>query len=755
MTKEKIGIITVHKNTNYGANLQAYASCKYINQLGYDCEIIDYVPPIQNTSNHLLRWIYTSWKNETSRNIVRRIKLLIALVISIPSKAHRLYGFERFRKEYCKISSSCSNVHDIIKQNYETVVCGSDQIWNPAITGGVNSIYYGDIDGVEKRIAYAASIGKERLCETDEQSVKQLVKKIDYCSLREESSVAYIRKLSGKDVSCVCDPVFLLTKYDYECIASKRIISRPYVLLYSVIPNSKMLSIAQKYADENNLKLVEICAGKNRHHSHTQFASLGPQEFLSCIRYAEVVFTNSFHGTAFSIILEKEFYAVDNKNGGSRIVNLLSKAGLDRRLISEYNDIDDNVSIEYGNVQNKMQSYVEASKEFLANALATRKNKVVDKGCVGCAACQTICNVDAIKMLPNKEGFLEAFIDEKKCVSCGRCQSVCPAMNEPLTNINQDMYAFKATDDLRKQSASGGAFAAMSKVVIDEGGSVWGAAQNSQFIVEHQKCENFDNIYELQGTKYVQSSLEKCYCELEKDLRSGRKVLFSGTPCQVEAIKRFVQMKKLSEENLYLVDIICHGVPSPKVYSEFINWLSEKKESEVVKYSFRNKEISWRGNSCLVELKNGKKLCNDLYASSFMNLYYSNYITRESCYSCKYATIARTSDITIGDYWGIENLASNFEDALGVSVVLVNTEQGRQLFKKTKGKIHIGDITTLKQPQLTHGCERPVDRTVFWTRYQEKGIGEMLRLYGGIRRNFLKEFLYSMKLKLIQRKTNQ
>ncbi len=753
--KEKIGIITLHKNTNYGANLQAYASNLFIRRIGYECEIIDYTPMKEEKLNHLFSWLYISWKNNTSQRVIQRIKLLVALALSVPYKFLRLRRFKRFRRNYCKLSKPCFQINDAVSLNYTTVVCGSDQVWNPTITDGVNPIYFGAINGIKKRISFAASIGKGKLDEADEQKVAQLVKKIDCCSLREEDSAKYVSGLSGCSTVCVCDPVFLLEKNDYEKIISKRIIKKPYVLLYSIVSDEKMLEIARTYAIENNLKLVEICVDKNRHSSHKQLTSLGPLEFLSCVKYADTVFTNSFHGTAFSIIMEKEFYAVDNKNGGSRIVNLLSKAGLKNRLISEYDEIDNNSFIEYDDVKKMMQSYVDDSKRFLQDALMVQKKKVVNTGCMGCAACQAICNLDAIKILPNKEGFLEPCIDARKCVNCGKCQTVCPAMNEPVTNVIQNVYAFKAEDHLREKSASGGAFVALAKAVLSDGGVVWGAVQNTDFSVEHQRCDSFGDIDKIQGTKYVQSNLQKCYSELERDLKKGTKVLFSGTPCQIEAIKRFVLVKKLPKDNLYFVDIICHGVPSPKVYFDFINWLNKKKQSKVLKYFFRSKEISWRGNSCLVQLENGKKLCNDLHATSFMNLYYSNYITREACYSCKYATIARNSDITIGDYWGIENLNSAFEDELGVSAVLLNTDRGRTLFDRVQGEKYLGDITTLKQPQLTQGCDSPVDRNVFWKQYEDKGIDCVLNLYGGIRRNVLKEVLYSIKQRLVQKIKNR
>lgn len=747
--KDKVGIITLHKNTNYGANLQAYASNQFIKQLGYECEIIDYAPAKEEKLNHLLSWLYVSWKNNTSRQIIKRLKLLVALILSIPEKFLRLHRFACFRKKYCQLSRPCSEVKDAVSLNYDTVVCGSDQIWNPTITDGVNPIYYGHINGVKKRISFAASIGKKRLDEHDEQKVTQLVKKIDYCSLREEDSAQYIFELSGCSTTCVCDPVFLLDKSDYEKLIKKQIFKEPYVLLYSIVSDKNMLDIAKKYANQNNLRLIEICADKNRHCYHKQLTALGPQEFLSCFKYAEVIFTNSFHGTAFSIIFEKKFHIVDNKQGGTRILNLLDKAGLQERLICVGEQLAQQ-PIDYRCVHDNLYLYIEKSKHFLSHALAAKVLPTVSGKCVGCGACQKICKMYAINMLPNKEGFLYAVTDQSKCIECGQCTKVCPALNLPLTNEVREVFAFKAENKLREKSASGGAFAAMANFVVGNGGVVWGAVQDENFTVKHQRCSKLSELCKLQGTKYVQSNLEEVYQELEDDLISKKSVLFSGTPCQVEAIKRYVQAKKLPEDNLYLIDIICHGVPSAEMYFAFLNWLVNKKGS-IHKYYFRSKKIAWRGNSCLVELKDGTKLKNDKEALSFMNLYYSGYITRESCYSCKYANNVRNSDITIGDYWGIENLNSDFEDELGVSAVLVNTSKGEDLFAMLLGTQIRGNLDTLKQPQLYRGCERPKERSAFWREYESNGINFVLQKYGGMKTKVLKEYLYKLKMKLFKK----
>ena len=183
---------------------------------------------------------------------------------------------------------------------------------------------------------------------------------------------------------------------------------------------------------------------------------------------------------------------------------------------------------------------------------------------------------------------------------------------------------------------------------------------------------------------------------------------------------------------MYLVDIICHGVPSPDVFKGFVNWLSEKYKSGLKEYKFRSKSVAWRGNSCVATFKNGKELTNDRYASAYMNVYYSGNITRKCCYGCLFTNIKRISDITVSDFWGIENLSPEFEDRLGVSMVMVNTVKGETLFGLTEGQKINGDINSAKQPQLFHPCERPSGRERFWELYKKKGVAACLKEYGGI-----------------------
>ena len=717
----EICITTVYKNTNYGANLQAFALNQFINKRK-DCYLLNYEPLIKNAFS----WIKKSWINEENKTLFRSLKLGVALLMSIPRLQKKINGFNCFRNKHTKQSKLYKFKDEIANLGFTDIVCGSDQIWNPDITNGINPLYFGDVLGIKNKISYAASMGKEKYNETDEKLAADLIKNMDYVSVREEKSVAYIEQISGKKVTHVCDPVFLLEKVEYEKIAKPIKCKEPYLLVYSVINNPKMLEAAIEFANKKGLEVVEICQNKKRGFKHLQLTAASPKEFLGAIKNAEYVVTNSFHGTAFSLIFNKELYVFDNKERGSRITGLLEKAGLSSRINEE--KIIEQEIIDYSVVENNLKEHIALSKEFLLNALNSEKEKTVDN-CVGCGACKAICKKDAISLIKNKQGFIKSYIDKNKCIDCGLCKKVCPVINTPIKNQNLKVYSYKAKDSLRKNSTSGGAAAALSEEVINKGGSVFGASLNKDFSLSHIKIESKKDIKRIQGTKYIQSDTIGSFNEIKADLSTNKTVLFIGTPCQVAAVKNYVLVNKIDDKNLYLCDIICHGVPSNRAFNDFILWLKEKENFD--KFYFRNKEISWRGDSC--SIRSGDNLKRSKYISGFMNLYYSNLITNNACFNCKFTEPNRVSDITISDFWGIENANAKFEDNLGVSMVLLNTKKGEDLFSSLSGKKQETEISFAKQPNLKAPTKKPNGYEEFWQNYN---IDNALKKYGAIKENF-------------------
>ena len=244
----------------------------------------------------------------------------------------------------------------------------------------------------------------------------------------------------------------------------------------------------------------------------------------------------------------------------------------------------------------------------------------------------------------------------------------------------------------------------------------------------------------------MQSDASACYKDLLNDLEQGKHVLFTGTPCQVAGLNALLEARKACKDNLFTADIICHGVPSPGFFGAFMQWLQTQIKTGIVQFNFRDKAISWRGNSSSALLADGRKITGDKRVDAFVNTYYSDCITRPSCYACPYTSRQRVSDLTISDYWGIENECPDFEDGLGVSMIMVNSQKGQYLLDRMEGEKQKTPGKNYRQPQLAYPTMRPNQRESFWLEYKNKGIHRILQKYGGIKKvSFLRKALSKLK----------
>ena len=313
----------------------------------------------------------------------------------------------------------------------------------------------------------------------------------------------------------------------------------------------------------------------------------------------------------------------------------------------------------------------------------------VSKACTGCHVCMNICPKNCISMKDNGEGFLYPHIDMDKCIDCGRCESVCPVINEPELSRQTLAFAIKSRNDSeRTKSTSGGIFPILAKYILNQGGIVLGAAYDENFVVHHILVENKEQLHLLQGAKYSQSRLDDVFSKIKEILQTGRKVLFSGTPCQCAGLKKYLGKEY---DNLVTTDLICHGVPSPKVWQAYIDYRSKKENSgqRPAQINMRSKESGWSryGYSTefvyspdhITKTKNGQDL--------FMKAFIGNICLRNSCSDCKAKGVERCTDFTLGDYWGIWNQRPEFDDDKGTSVVFVHTEKGRQILNELQDQI--------------------------------------------------------------------
>lgn len=309
------------------------------------------------------------------------------------------------------------------------------------------------------------------------------------------------------------------------------------------------------------------------------------------------------------------------------------------------------------------------------------------KECCGCSSCIQKCPTNAISMVANKEGFLYPIIDKEKCINCGLCARVCPQLKnmEKNEDIYPKAYAMRNhnKNDLKK-SSSGGIFSVIAKYVIENNGVVFGAAYNDDLDVNHIKVENERDLNLLRSSKYVQSNINNTYKEAEKELKLGKIVFFTGTPCQIAGLKAFLVN---DYDNLITADLVCHGVPSQKLFHTYIDYLSKKFGSKVLKYNFRSKEKKGWGLVSKVETEDGKIR----FIEPDFDPYYSNFLEsntyRESCYVCHYTNCNRVSNITLADYWGVNGIHPKFYNEDGNSLILINDFKGEQLLKTILNKV--------------------------------------------------------------------
>lgn len=378
--------------------------------------------------------------------------------------------------------------------------------------------------------------------------------------------------------------------------------------------------------------------------------------------------------------------------------------------------------------------------------------------CCGCQACAAKCPKSAIRMVEDQEGFLYPECNEN-CIDCGICKESCTFNNRTriveIKNKFQKCYAVKHNENaVRIASRSGGIFTAISDLVLQLDGVVYGSVLQPSLEVVHIRAENKEDRNRMRGSKYVQSRMDfSIYEQIKQDLKNGRLVLFSGTSCQVAAVKNFFNCRT---DNLILMDIVCHGVPSPRVYKDYIKWWEKCVGSPVTYIDFRNKRLfGW--STHIESVYFGEKRKDSCV---YTNLFYGHETLRPSCYVCPYKDIDHPGDITIADYWGIDNAAPGFNDDKGVSLVLINSEEGNRWFKKATENGSISyqetEIEKSMQSPLEHAFECPEDRTQFWDDYKRMQFDEVVGKYAPhAKRTYwkyrLKQLLVAMKVYKIRR----
>lgn len=378
-------------------------------------------------------------------------------------------------------------------------------------------------------------------------------------------------------------------------------------------------------------------------------------------------------------------------------------------------------------------------------------DKVYDRKdkCCGCTACANSCPVGAIKMEVDEEGFLYPVIQKELCIDCNKCKSVCQIFQEKnIIDTYQEpkVYACKnANKEEILESSSGGFSFVLARNIIELGGIVFGAIYGKNMKVFHKAIHTVDELEQFRKSKYVQSNLLDVFQQVKSLLDKQRIVLFSGTPCQIGGLYQYLGK---DYEQLITIDLICFGVPSPKVFQEYCSWFEHKENERITTIDFRDKTEGWNKPSTKISTESGKEYRTESMKNEYYLVFNSHIAIRKACENCMYTNVKRYSDLSVGDYWGIEKYVPEYNTFPGVSKILVNTEKGNQMLELVKGNLEIQSMSleSAIRPNLLAPLKLHEEREGFFEEFNKNGFYSAYRNYIWKKEEHL--FVYKIKNKL-------
>lgn len=355
------------------------------------------------------------------------------------------------------------------------------------------------------------------------------------------------------------------------------------------------------------------------------------------------------------------------------------------------------------------------------------------ENCMGCSACVNICPSKCISMLPDNEGFCYPKVELQKCIKCNQCEKVCPILNEIQCNNffdNTTAYAaINREESIRLKSASGGVFSLLAEKIIDDfGGTVFGAAFDDEYDVFHIGVNDKETLQSLYSSKYVQSNINDCYRNVKKMLDEGNTVLFSGTPCQIGGLRLFLQNKDY--DKLYTVDFICHGVPSPDVWRNYLSCI-KKKYGKISNVSFRSKKKGWKNSGFCVFCDDiNKSVYEKKMKNKYLRGFLKNLYLRPSCHNCKFKQPVHAADLTLADLWGARYISPKLYDDKGCSLVIINSDKGKRIFDCIKdGAVyeHVKFADAMfHNTAILKSATAHCNRKEFFDRYKQEDICKLI-----------------------------
>lgn len=698
----KIAIVTVYDSVvNFGSFLQAYAMSKVLESRGHEVFFVRRMP-----NDEILKRFNRLSKIQNSVSSKKGIK---AKFLSQRSKYVIQREMDANKNRYkCSLSDWKSikiiDPAEIEDCGIQLVICGSDEIWN---------IHNKDIDldfyscGWVKHIpklAYAISSGNSKTSEylNDPEFFNAVG---DFCKIlpRDQMTQSMISDITNVKESIVCDPTLLLGQ-DGFTLTNKGKEFGKYILVYSYFLTRKEKKFIKKYARNNGLKIISPCIYSSIADEVVYTSAL---DFPSLVFNAECVYTTTFHGTIFSLMFAKRFCALSRL---PKVANLLEQ-------LETYDH--------------------ELNLDFSYDDFCAVLNKFADRSVIG----------DGLNRLKStSEDILWKAIEEIEN------NGYTPIGNHYESRCKY-LYGYTKQDDIRRKSSSGGLFYELSQVILEDGGVVFGACYDKEMHQVVHKSTEETSIENMLKSKYVESKLGDTYKKIETYLKDGKKVLFCGTPCQAAGLYNLKEKKWSRYKNqLFILDFLCEGVPSYKIFQEYIKDSENKSEKEIETIEFRSKSYGWNVHCMKIQYKDGTSRIIPSFSDSYMHTFIMDLtMNRRSCYACPFRE-KKYSDVTIGDFWKVSNVDKSCVDNKGVSAIFVNSEAGNILIEKARKNLYIKELEDRDILQMEQHLDTSLyldKRNNFYTEFLSNGYNSAIRKYS----TYFQNRGIVDKLKLIKRWT--
>lgn len=708
---KKIALVTVYSKVNYGTVLQAYATQEVLDSLGYYNETINQCKINKIFRKKRIHYFVSHifYKNLLSSKMGFLKKKILKAINYHELKKHekeRRKKFDEFINDNFRFTPAFENIDDLrmYVKDFSAAVAGSDQIWLPQhLEAGYYTLEW--VPDNINRVSLSTSFGVKSIPHDMERKTARYLSKISELSVREDTGKEIVQRISHREAKVLCDPTLMIRSEIWEKVASDSHYKKnSYILCYFLGNNIEHRQFALKLKKQTGCKIValihmdEYFAFDEQYADETPF-DVGPKEFLGLIKGARYICTDSYHATIFSVLFHKEFYVfsrfsdTNQMSTNSRIITLLNRLGLEKRLMNRRTKMVEE-SIDYEKVDRIVVELRKQAYEFIESALGPiEKPKCVKEfskfNCCGCTACEAICPNKSISILYDREGFYYPKINEDTCIACGKCVLVCPVLNKKKVNVKKQ-YAYLAQNlnkEVRTSSTSGGIFTLIAEEIIKQNGCVYGAVYEKQTgNVRHICVENSNELCKFRGSKYVQSEITGIFEQIFYQLSNGRLVCFSGTPCQVEGLKKYLNR---DYDNLLLVDVVCRGVPSPMIWKEYVCNKEQGLNEKIVDVSFRDKgKYGYRYSQMSISTSEKKIYLGGVDNNSYLRSFFGNVNVRPSCFNCRFRNRYREADLTLWDCLDIRNYTKQL-DGEGTTRILIHSQKGLDIIMKCNDKMQM------------------------------------------------------------------